>query len=614
MEELNNIDLNLCKSFVAVAKSGSISKAAEMLYVSQPAVSRNIKILEDRLECKLFNRTAKGVELTADAQKLMYYMENAYNTIKTGFKVLNDSNDLLKGEVRIGVPTHICIFLVSDIIEAFNKNYPGIKFSIVNRSTTEMVDMLEKRELDLIIDSYPIESSREDIVVDDLIEVDNCFVASNKYAKLISNSKAISINELSQYPLLLQQAKTSTRKALDNILGGSLEIFEPNIEVATTEVMLDLVKKGLGIGYFAKMSVMDKLQSGELIEIPIKEELPKTKIGIVYIKEFLTSAPKKFVEIVKEKANMLNSLKQKTIRLILLQDCVYNCEFCHKEGIKTKKESLMTPDDIEYMYSVLNNRYGIKTVQLTGGEPLLKENLKEIITNLKKHGANIKVTTNGYLLEDNMWIGEMVDKLNISLHSFDKNKYQSISTVENSYEKVISAVKKMRFKYPTLKISINTTLLRGINDNYNSIQELVGFASSIKADLKIIEVYPKNSKYYTSIYKIEPLIKQMGYKNIKDSFRKKLFSNGIHNIFLQRCTCSIISEQNDKTELCREHNDLYISQDGKVNLCRATNDTIDLYYSIKERDDNELASKIKKSTKKWEADVYVRWNRNRKRN
>lgn len=86
MEELNNIDLNLCKSFVAVAKSGSISKAAEMLYVSQPAVSRNIKILEDRLECKLFNRTAKGVELTADAQKLMYYMENAYNTIKLDLK------------------------------------------------------------------------------------------------------------------------------------------------------------------------------------------------------------------------------------------------------------------------------------------------------------------------------------------------------------------------------------------------------------------------------------------------------------------------------------------------------------------------------------------------
>lgn len=594
MEELNNIDLNLCKSFIAVAKSGSISKAAEMLYVSQPAVSRNIKMLEDRLGCKLFNRTAKGVELTVDAEKLMYYVENAYNTIKTGFKVLNDSNDLLKGEVRIGVPTHICIFLVSDIIEAFNKNYPGIKFSIVNRSTTEMVDMLEKRALDVIIDSYPIDSSREDIVVDDLLEVDNCFVASNKYARLISNNKEISINELSQYPLLLQQAKTSTRKALDNIMGDSLKMFEPNIEVATTEVMLDLVKKGLGIGYFTKMSVMDKLQSNELIEIPIKEELPKTKIGIVYIKEFLTNAPKKFVEIIKEKANMLNILKQKTIRLILLQDCMYNCEFCHKEGIKTKKESLMTPEDIGYMFSVLNNRYGIKTVQLTGGEPLLKENLKEIITNLRKHGANIKITTNGYLLRENMWIGEMIDKLNISLHSFNEKKYESITTVENSYERVVSAINKIRFKYPTLKMSINTTLLKGINDNFASKQELISFASSIKADLKIVEVYPKTSRYFTSIFNIEPLIKQLGYKKIKNSFRKNLYSNGNHNIFLQMCTCSIISEQSNKTELCKENNDLFISQDGRVNLCRATNDTIDLYDSIKERDDNELASKIKK--------------------
>lgn len=598
MEELNNIDLNLCKSFLAVAKSGSISKAAEMLYVSQPAVSHNIKMLEDRLECKLFNRTAKGVELTADAEKLMYYIENAYNTIKTGFKVLNDSNDLLKGEVRIGVPTHICVFLVSDIIAAFNKNYPGIKFSIVNRSTSEMVDMLEKRELDVIIDSYPIDSAREDIIVDDLLEVDNCFVASNKYTNLISNNKVIGIDELSQYPLLLQQAKTSTRKALDSIRTNTLERFEPNIEVATTEVMLDLVRKGLGIGYFARMSVLDRLHSKELIEIPIREELPKTKIGIVYIKEFLTSAPKKFVEIIKEKSYMLNILKNKTIRLILLQDCVYNCEFCHKEGIKTKRENLMTPEDIGYMFSVLSNRYGIKTVQLTGGEPLLKDNLKEIIENLKRHGANVKVTTNGYLLKENMWIGEMVDKLNISVHSFNEKKYETISTVTESYKKVVSTIRQLRFKYPTLKISINTTLLKGINDSFESIQELISFASSIKADLKIVEVYPIGSKYFTSILDVEPLIKQIGYKKVKNSFRKTLYSNGSHNVYLQRCTCSIVAEQKEKTGICKENNDIYISQDGKINLCRSKNETVDLYEVIKNRDDNELANKIKKTYEK----------------
>ena len=107
LENFDNIDLNLCKCFLVVAKSGSISKAAEILYVSQPAISRNIKLLEESLECKLFNRTAKGVELTADAERLMYYFENAYNTMKTGFKLLKDSNDLLKGQIKIGVPTHI---------------------------------------------------------------------------------------------------------------------------------------------------------------------------------------------------------------------------------------------------------------------------------------------------------------------------------------------------------------------------------------------------------------------------------------------------------------------------------------------------------------------------
>lgn len=218
MNKLENLDLNLCVTFLNVAKFGSISKAADALYVSQPAISYNIKTLEEKLNCKLFNRTAKGVELTTEATKLMYYVENAYNTLQTGFKMLNDSNDLLQGEIKIGVPTHICIFLVSDIIESFNAKYPGIKFSIVNRSTNEMIDMLERRELDIIIDNYPVFSSREDINIIDLMEIDNIFVASNKYSNLIKDNNRISVNDLKKYPLLLQPEKTSTRKELEAMM------------------------------------------------------------------------------------------------------------------------------------------------------------------------------------------------------------------------------------------------------------------------------------------------------------------------------------------------------------------------------------------------------------
>jgi len=593
MSELKNLDLNLCTTFLSVAKLGSISKAANALHVSQPAVSYSIKILEETLNCKLFSRTAKGVELTADAVKLMYYIENAYNTLETGFKMLNDSNDLLQGEIRIGVPTHICIFLVSDIIELFNKNYPGIKFSIVNKSTAEMVDMLEKRNLDIIIDSYPIYNSRKDITIVDLLNIDNCFVASSKYSNLLNDNKTINIKDLVRYPLILQPKKTSTRKALEEISMEYVNNFEPNIEVATTEVMLELVKKGLGIGYFARMSVLNQIQTGELIEIPIKEELPKTKICVAYIEEFLTNAPKKFVEAIKEKTNMLNSLKKKIIRLVLLQDCTYNCEFCHKEGIRSKKTDLLKPEDIQHLYRVLNKNYGMQYVHLTGGEPLLKEDIKEIVSRLKKESAIVKITTNGYLLKKNMWLGEMIDKLNISMHSFNKEKYEEVSKVKDSYNNVIEAIKEIRFKYPILKISINTVLTKDINDKIEDIEELIKFTSSIKADLKIIEQYPNNKNTFVSIEKIIPRIKQMGYKKKSSSFRKTLYSDGSHNIYFQKCNCAVVSELEEKEQACRQNNDIFITQDGSVNLCRETDKTIQLYKMIRNRADDEIVKAIK---------------------
>ena len=300
----------------------------------------------------------------------------------------------------------------------------------------------------------------------------------------------------------------------------------------------------------------------------------------------------------KEKANMLNSLKEKAIRLVLLQDCIYNCSFCHKEGIKEKRESKLTPKDISYMYKTLNKNYGIKTIHLTGGEPLLKKDIKEIIERLKKEDAIIKITTNGFLLKENMWIGKMVDKLNISIHSIKEEKYESISNYKKSFKTVIDSVKELRFRYPTLKISINTTLIKNINDSIEDIEDIIRFSSSVKSDLKIIEIYPKNIEEYTNIENVIPIIKKFGYKHVNNSFRKNIYSNGNHNVILQKCTCSAISEKKDKTNLCKANNDLYITQDGKLNLCRNTDETIDLYNSIKNRNDKELAELIKTSYEK----------------
>lgn len=585
------MDLNLYRIFLEVAKTGSISKAASSLFVSQPSISYSIKMLEEELKCKLFNRTAKGTELTIDGEKLLFYVEGAFNMINAGCKTVKDSENMISGEIRVGVPTHIGIFLLSKYIQKFIEKYPGIKFTIVNRATSEMVDMLEKRNLDFIVDSYPIDSNRKDIVLYKLIEVSNCFVGNEK-CKNIVNEGIINIEDIQKYPLLLPPKITSTRKALESKLKDRIDNLEAIIDVPTTEVMLELVKKGLGIGYFTKESVQKYIDSGRLYEIPVDVELPKTDICIAYVDNFLANAPKKFIEMLNSEIKSASYTKEKSLRLILTQECTYNCSMCHKEGIHSKKENLLTNEDFAYIYEIANKEYGINKVNLTGGDPLLRDDIQDLLIKLKQKNAKITMTTNGYLLDKNIEIGNLLNKLNISVHSLNKEKFEELCGKKDSFEKVINNIKMFRAQYPTLNIGINTTIIKGINSDEKEIEELIEMAGLLKVELKFIELYPKNAKEFVPIHTLEPILKKLGFYIVKSEFRKNIYTNKKQIITLTRCTCSVVCDKANKKEACKNNNDLYITPDGKISLCRKIEDEIDILVQTKDKNNEELILRL----------------------
>lgn len=585
------MDLNLYRIFLEVAKTGSISKAASSLFVSQPSISYSIKMLEEELKCKLFNRTAKGTELTIDGEKLLFYVEGAFNMINAGCKTVKDSENMISGEIRVGVPTHIGIFLLSKYIQKFIEKYPGIKFTIVNRATSEMVDMLEKRNLDFIVDSYPIDSNRKDIVLYKLIEVSNCFVGNEKYKNIV-NEGIINIEDIQKYPLLLPPKITSTRKALESKLKDRIDNLEAIIDVPTTEVMLELVKKGLGIGYFTKESVQKYIDSGRLYEIPVDVELPKTDICIAYVDNFLANAPKKFIEMLNSEIKSASYTKEKSLRLILTQECTYNCSMCHKEGIHSKKENLLTNEDFAYIYEIANKEYGINKVNLTGGDPLLRDDIQDLLIKLKQKNAKITMTTNGYLLDKNIEIGNLLNKLNISVHSLNKEKFEELCGKKDSFEKVINNIKMFRAQYPTLNIGINTTIIKGINSDEKEIEELIEMAWLLKVELKFIELYPKNAKEFVPIHTLEPILKKLGFYIVKSEFRKNIYTNKKQIITLTRCTCSVVCDKANKKEACKNNNDLYITPDGKISLCRKIEDEIDILVQTKDKNNEELILRL----------------------
>ena len=292
-----DIDLNLYKVFLKVYELKNISKAAEELFVSQPSISHSLKELENQLGIKLFYRNSKGVEPTPESKQLYYYISNAFNTIVSGEKMLTDLSDLKNGTIKIGVPTHIGICFLSKYIENFNRMYPGIKFEIVNLSTSNMIYMLETRNLDLIVDSLPIESNRFKLDIYDLVSLDNCFLASKKYFGYLA--KDIKIKDIDKLPFIIPNQNSSIRKELDKYLEKYNVKIDSIIDVWTTEMMLDFVKRGMGVGYFIKDSVRDLIDSGDFVSFDFNDELPKLKVCIAYISEFQTYASREFINYLK---------------------------------------------------------------------------------------------------------------------------------------------------------------------------------------------------------------------------------------------------------------------------------------------------------------------------
>ena len=291
-----NMDYNLYKIFLYLYEERSISKTANRLYVSQPAVSYSLKELENQLGYKLFYRNSKGIEPTIEAKELYNYISTAFNILNDAEEHVKNLNNLNVGTIRIGVPSHIGFMYLSNYIYDFRLNYPNIKFIIISKSMTEMVEMLESRKLDIIIGSLPINSDKK-INKINLAKLSNCF-AYNK--KILKDINIKNIKDLNKYPLILPNNSSIIRTKLDECLDKIGSRLDPVIESSTTEVMLEMTRKGNGIGYFIENSILS-LPDRDDYEILYFDELPTSDIYCVYIDDFIPLATKKFIDELKKK-------------------------------------------------------------------------------------------------------------------------------------------------------------------------------------------------------------------------------------------------------------------------------------------------------------------------
>ena len=289
------VTLDLYKVFYTVATVGNITKAAEELYISQPAVSHNIKELEKQLGVQLFYKISNGMSTTSEADILYRYISSAFNSILKGELTISDMAGLKTGIVKIGIPSYLSVLYLSNIITEFRQKYPNVKIEIISKPISDLLLMLQTQNVDMVIDSEPIQCEKSKIDIKYLASYSHCFFTTDKFF----NENPFCIEAINNSPLIITSQSSDEIRLLKNAV-GNIKI-NPIIEAGTTESIIKLVKDNNGIGYAQEEYIKDELESGRLKKLNLSFTLPKLDIYGGYITENLAFAPKTFIEFISKK-------------------------------------------------------------------------------------------------------------------------------------------------------------------------------------------------------------------------------------------------------------------------------------------------------------------------
>lgn len=290
-----NINLDLYKTFYYVAKNENITRAANEMNISQPAISKSIKTLEEQMNTTLFVRKRDGVALT-DAGELFYKkIKNAMELIEIAEYDVKTLNSVDSGYINIGASKTIIHEYLMTYIKKFHLLYPNVKIRIFTEKTNDLIKMTKMGLIDIIVTniSTPIESNFNQIK---LMELHDCFVVNETYSNL--KGKTISIKELEKLPLLLLTKGTINRNRFDDYcLENNIKI-NPEMEFTSNSLIKEFAKAGFGIGMLTKEHVKEELDNGTLFEIDVDLKLSNKYLGLLYEKDNNRDIINKFIEFI----------------------------------------------------------------------------------------------------------------------------------------------------------------------------------------------------------------------------------------------------------------------------------------------------------------------------
>lgn len=275
---MNNITYDYYRIFYYVAKYKNFTQAANVLMSNQPNVSRAMSNLENELGCRLFVRSNRGVTLTPEGQQLYRRVSVAHRQLQAAEQELADAKSLQHGIVSIGVSETALHAILLPRLKKFHLMYPGLRIHLTSVTTPQAIESLKSGVVDFAIVTTPTGISRP-LKEFPLMPIREKLVAGPRFSFLADT--VLKLKELQNYPLLLLNSQTNTRDFYNQFFLRHGLSLRGEIEAASADQLLPMIKNDLGIGFLSDVFVQEALAKKEIVEIRLDCEIPDRTICLV---------------------------------------------------------------------------------------------------------------------------------------------------------------------------------------------------------------------------------------------------------------------------------------------------------------------------------------------
>jgi DNA-binding transcriptional LysR family regulator len=275
--------------FSKVAETKSISRAADELFITQPAVSKQIKAIEKELGVRLFDRLGKKVHLTRTGEVLYGHAVKILGSVEEAKAAVKGISGECSGELVIGTSDHISLHRLPDVLKSYIAAYPKVDLKLRCHRSETILEMVGKNLVDLGVITLPKIAGN---LVSKVIWKDPMSLVFPKGHPLAS-LKDIRLRDAVKYGFILPEPGTTTRNTIDAAFTKKKLVPNVAMEVAYIETIKGLVKVGLGISVLPDKAVEEEVRNGLLLKARIGDAGLARDLGVVYLRDKYLSRPAK---------------------------------------------------------------------------------------------------------------------------------------------------------------------------------------------------------------------------------------------------------------------------------------------------------------------------------